>query len=897
MKRHSKAVLAGALALAGTLAATPASAFLGPACIPSVPNCFCTYQVPCPVNDAVSNARAALNSKELQNARTLMEAVKDPQQAALRAMRGDFSNAGIPGLDSIGIDTTAVLNGDISSLAGPLDLPPELVGISQDLTSAGIDRNFVTSLANGEVTPQQFLELADRNGAAMEALRSAGISPQQVSALASGGLTPDDALRFATRLGMQSDVLRASGISERTLMDIASGRMGLDEFKRLAWNSGLTDEALAQAGLDRQILSALARQPAPDELVGLLAQAGFDRSGLTNFDLDPANLAALSTGRLAPGQIDAIAARAGLDPAGLVVPGPDGAITGSSTARPGTTNDMISIPTASIPGLDEAIAQTRGAAPPRPAERAGTASPAMCEAGTTLISARIPPNGFGTDPANIDMAISGGNPDAFVENQDAALTAARDTYGRSFARGIVQRPLIERALSSVDSFETMMAQTQSLQDDLVVNDTIKSHLMTARAETASLMTALLSVKAARKLERDVLRPVPLVVGDERFLEAIEESVVDPARERRRNAQRLESASRDYSTLVRDANEALLHKNLINDAQRIEDSLPRIRATIDRHESLKNALFTMEQYIVERLDVLYMDEGTRVWDRLRPDLRARAGTYTDPNKWTQGASTALGYSAAVATQAPRTDYGQRVRSGSDEDGNPVYSKIGTTPTRYAFVPSEGAFGEPMNTRANSTVPGYDNDDRPSVSYADRVPSQYRLFGAFQVYLSLVRRAEFSGELRRGKSGGEMTSMFWEEMRVNAPQCLAGPLPPTRDNIVRRPDLFDLSPDCGHLVWSYGDPGDYIDASELGGADAALWLSKISLDRIASRTGGAAAVQARIDRIITEEMERDTRGQLQAIGHDGDSRKIDSLLSTLDAARRDESFSNRYDMPAP
>ena len=878
---------ARAAALALAVAPAPAAAFFGPACVPVVQNCFCTYMIPCPVNDSLANARAALNGADLESARTMMQSIKNPRQAALKALRGDFSNAGIPGLDSIGVDPTAVLNGDISSLSGVLDLPPEIVGLSEDLTAAGIDRRFVTSLADGEITPEQFLDLAQKNGLGIDGLDAVGVTTSDITKLVSGELSPSEALDMATRLGMRTDVLRAYGISEQTLIDMAEGDMSLAEFQRMAWNSGLTDEALAKAGLDRATLEAIARGPDPSELVGHLSQAGFDRSGLTALGIDPTSLAAIASGEMSSDQIATIAAGAGLAPDGIVAPGAGGTVARAESGGRAATADMISIPTSSVPGLDEAIAAGGGSPAPRPAPRASRASQAMCNAETTLISARIPPNALGTDPGTIDMAISGGNLEAFAENRDAARTAARTTMVRSYARSIVQRPVITRALDSVDSFRTMMSQTTSLQDDFVVNDTIKSHLMAAKAETTSLLTALLSTRAAALID-DVNSPTPVGAGDARFLDAIEERVVAPAREKRREAETLASASRDYTALVRGVDELLLQKNLVHDAARIQEGLPEVRATINRHETLKSALFTMEQVIRERLDTLYDEPAEDIWALLRPELVAQAGSYTDTGKWAEGAGVARTMSMRIAAQSRSTPYGTRTRAGVDEDGRPVYTAIGLTPTRYDFVPRGGPFAEDMRTVSNSTLPQIDPD-------RGRVETQYRLFGAIQVYLSLVRRTDFAGTLRRGQSGQEMTSLFWNEMRTNAPRCLAGPLPATDANISRRPDLFDLSPDCDHLVWSYGDPGDYIDASELGGADATLWLSKITLARIRSRTGGADAVQARIARLIEEVEDGTLKQSLRAIGHDGDAAKVSSLLERLSVALSDTGFASHHALP--
>ena len=908
MDRKKLTFLAATLA-ASTSLASPAQALFGPTCIPTLHNCMCTFMVPCPVTDSQGFAQNILENSNLEAQLGVLGEMKAPLGQMMGVMRGQTS-FGIPGLDSIGIDLNGLMNGDLSSLGIPT-IGGDFVA---QLGNLGIDGNTLTAIARGELDVNHFIGVARNAGLDFAMLDQAGLSIDKITALASGQLDTAGLLDMAKGLNLQAGVLKEIGISEDLLIGISKGQINPDRLMQIAQNAGLDMGQLASVGLDPSTIANLPNA-GPDFVAGVLQRSGFDQSITTSLGLDASMIARISTGELPPSAIATLVSGTGIDPAAIVLPGlkgpirvtdPDGSnrpTAGGSgmggadllpppSARPRNQHDMITIPIDSIPGLRNALDSTKGAAGTPGLFSESTASTdAMCAADQTLISVGEPPNGFGDDVENIHMAISGGTLETFVEAVDAAQTVAASTAGFGYGRSMQIRPILVKAMEAVDTFDTMIKDSQSLQDDVVINDTIKGQLMTARAEKASVMTALTSVMAAEKMRERFFSPLPLFPREARFRDVVAASARSkasaPAQQARAIATSHASAQEEYSTLRNDARAALNDYSMIHNAKILESSLPDIRDTIENHETYKRLLFSLEAIILDRLAELYVPEDVEsAWETLRPRLAAAAGSYTDPRKWENGASEAASFSAGVTAQIPVTAYGRRILE-VDLGDSAQFTNALETP--YAYAPID------RHAAANSdpykiSSPVINPDD-------GGLPVSMALDGVLQYYLETARRETWTGHMRRGDADRIMTGVFWTEMLNHAPQCLSGPIATSQAAIMARPDMFDLDPNCGHLYWSLGDPGDYIDASHLGGADAALWISKITLDQVQNRTGGEARVRQRLATAQAEIAAASGATLLEMQGFPVPARHLDAISATLDTALADQNFATRIQFPNP
>ena len=832
----------------------------------------------------------------------------------------------------------AIARGEITpeavlGVAGAMGITPEIAALSDSLSSIGLSEDMIGSLATGELSPNMLIEAAASAGIDLPTLSSLGLSVENMEALASGSLPTPDVLSLAQNLGLQGNVLRNIGIDESLIEQVANGTSNIDTLLARAESAGLSQFDLASVGLDQNTLNTLAGGASPEAVMGILQRTGFDRSPLSSLGIDATLLGQIASGQVSPEAISLLASQAGLDPSAIIVPGANGAIKapGSSSGRAVESQNFMTIPVSSVPGLENVLNRARGvptnaitggdgSAPGGTTSTGagtstgtgtgdatgtgtGTETGALADSSAigdvcapenlTLISTQIAPNAFGDDVTNIDMAIATGDLEAFEEAVDAVDEANTETAAFGFARAVTTQNVVVAALQSIEAFEQMASNTTTLQDDFLVNDTIAAQLMSARAETASMLTAVISMKAAQKLNRDIMAPVPLFPQDSRFQELVEETITRRSEEEREQAEELHQVSADHSQFIRDSREAAYHHSLVADAIQIAEGMPAVRQIILDHEELKAMQASLEEVIKGRLAQLY-HEPLEAWDLVREALYAEAGNYLDPNKYEAGFEDAKALSRSVTALADQTSFGDRIyRMTTDEDGRTEkrYSVASETPFAYAEIDANGQpLDEPYRIMPRSSLlVGGGRDDPPYM------PQGYEMVGAFQYYLELVRRNQFMAEMRRGESEVSMTNRFWNELITNASQCIVGPFDLTEETLIKRPEMFDLSPDCDHLTWSYGDPEDYIYASELGGADAALWISKITLDQTQRRTGGPDQVMADIAALLTYAEENDLGGRLEELGLGSSAAHLEEILSVLEGALQLTDFVESFDIP--
>lgn len=937
-----KRTIASSLILVATfIPATPSLAF-GPTCIPRLENCMCTFRMPCPVFDPARYLEERAESLTEEAKTKMMAEVRKPAQDLLQSMRGPTGN--IIGLDSIGLDIGGMLNGNLGALGLP-DFPSD---IAKQIHSLGIDGNTISMLANGSLTSSDFMELADSFGVDTGMLEQVGLGADAIQAIANGDMNTGDLLGIAKNMGFEGGILSDIGIDAGLIEGIAKGDISPDRIQQIAENAGLDMSALSDVGLDISTIRSLPGM-SQGEMMGILQDVGLGNSMLDGLGLDASMIGKISSGELPASAINDLVAGTGIDPTAITIPSVNGPIS-LPKIRPDDRFDNITIPAGQIPGLQSILDAAKkmpspgggsgwGGAPAGATtgdtttgddpDSAGNNSSdngldtssrtftgsnietaAMCATDKSLVSVGEPPNPFGDDIENIDMAISGGYVESFPEIINDTRWAVRKTALFASARAIQVRPIIPRALEAIDTFDDMIEEAETFEDDVIVNDTIHARLMTAKAEKASLIAAFSSLRAAQKLTAArTLDPVPTFPNDSRFKEVIQASEAKTkARQRSVAAGGLSRAAGHYGNFQNKARESILHHNLERDARNIEKGIPSVVAIIDDHETYKQFLVDLEGVIHNALAELYVDPDA-AWDIMRPELYAQSGDYMHAAKWTSGASIANDISYVATEQISETKYGERRENedfnglpgsfpgsnppgqegvGDDDDKELEFTVATPTPGSYPRIDSYAGF-DTYRVQAVGPIAGSEGDEDEEKRYA--------LSGAIQYYLETHRRVKWKAKTRRGPDERAMTGYFWNEMMEYAPECLSGPLPMNDSNIAKRPELFDLDKNCDHITWDGGDPGDYIDASYIGGADAALWLSKISLDQIANETGGPDAIRANIQESLDYIRQTDAAVVFEMQGHDSTADHIDATIAALEAALDDMDFSTQIEYPLP
>mgnify|MGYP005847906903 CR=1 FL=1 len=869
---------------------TPANAF-GGTCVPTLYNCMCTFRVPCPVTDAKRFAEELTETARQNAKKVMMGLTKIPNQDFLQGLRGMTGN--IPGLDSIGLDIGGLINGDLSALGLP-SLPGDIAGTIKEL---GIDGNMISSLASGELTSGDFLDIAGNFGADLGMLSEVGLDISTIESIAGGNLGTSELFDVARNMGFEAGVMSDIGINPDLIKAVADGEINPGRIMDIARNAGLDMVDLSSVGLD---ISAIERLPdmARGEVMNIIQNAGFGSPVIKNLGLDAGMIGQIASGELPATAINDLVAGTGIDPSAITIPSINGPVS-IDGIRPEDRFDDMAIPAASIPGLENIISgdgSGGGFGSNGGLFASSSANAAMCSNSKSLVSVGEPPNPFGGDIANIDMAISGGRVGSFAEARNDTRWAVKESAGFGMGRSIQIRPIIPKALDSIKTFQKMMKESKSLQDDIIINDTITSQLMTAKAEKTSLLSSVATMRATRNLQKDDLSPVPTFPNDSRFEEAFRASESrQKSRQNKISTGNFKDASEDYGNFQRKARTAILHHNLQRDAQIIETTMPGVAGIIDDHETYKQFLVGLEDVITTSLGELYENPGA-AWDRMRPELYAGSGDYLDPGKQAAGARLASSISAAATAQTATTKYGTRKRNtgrttstrGRDgENETPPFTVASPTPFSYISIDNYASRESDPYKITGSTGSSRSSDSSDQ--------GRDHLVGVLQYYITTHRRVKWKARTRRGESDRAMTGALWNEMLTHAPECITGPLPTNETNIRKRPELFDLDKNCNHMFWSGGDEGDYIDASYLGGADAALWVSKTTLDQTERRTGGPDRIRETIRSAIESGEESDAATVFEMHGQRTTVNHIDRTLDTLNRALQDRNFLERIEFP--
>lgn len=726
-------------------------------------------------------------------------------------------------------------------------------------------------MLTGTQKSSKLISMANEAGLGPMTLKSMGISSSTLNSIASDTMNPQQMLEFSKALNLKPKALEALGISPELITNISTGAAPVNSVANIANGSGLTTSDLLDLGLDTASLNSMKANGASG-LMSTLQNAGLGNPMLDALGIDAGMLGKIASGDLPASAINELMAGTGIDPKSIVIPGMDGPLTafGSLTDDLGSPlsslnnhlstvgsdiTQMVNLPISSIPGLGGALGNkcgtnvdidmsaggglgdgnqtggtdtgtaTDGAEAPQDTQT-GTQDPqtgatgatgtslsgvgtsgAICEPNRPLISATVAPHDLTYDIANLDFALSG-NGD-IMEHREAISDAQSETnrmYATAISRSIVMRPLFVEALDSMEDIQSQIdavSQAGTLEQAWRLNSSIKLHLMTAKAELTSFKSFYATLLAAPNIRPNVFSPIPILPHNSEWENQIQETERKEVEKFKDTSELALQASLKYNDFSYQAREALNSHERAKDYNEIVKTLPGLVETINTHEDQKENLYFMEQQVKSGLANMYTDPDA-AWEILKADLDANSGDYNDSNKWDAGAARGDAISNMLTEQKASTRYGKRILvKAATEDDSAIYSR-GSMPDNYPEVNARLVEGDELRLQ-----------DRGS-SFSSGI----------QTYFATKRREEDWSVRRRGGLNGTtpMTGTFWNEMINNEPSCLTGPIATTPNNLLKRPELFDLSPNCNHLIWENGDAEDYIPASNLGGADATLWRSK-------------------------------------------------------------------------
>ena len=866
----------------------------------------------------------------------------------------------IPQLESFGIplDTLHTLSsGQLANLG-----LPNIDAVMAQVSRVSVDPATLQGMLSGQMDPSRLLSMAEASGLSPSTLQHMGVSPQTLQSIAGGSMNPQQLLEMSDALNFKGTALQSLGINQQLLSNIASGSLQPNAITNIAQGAGLTMPDLQGLGLDPSSLTSMV-QAGPTGLMSTLQNAGMGNPILDGLNIDAGMLGKIASGELPASAINDLMANTGLDPRAIVIPGLDGpltalgnmegaingpidAINGQLAGLNSQIGDMIKLPIPSIPGLNNVLgscgsgvspdlsvgamgqAGDGGAGAPTPAGTGGaddttgagagtagslagtgTGSGAICMPNRPLISTTEPPSTFTADVTTLDFALAG-NGDVFQHEEaiaDATAEAHR-SLGNGVARSIVMRPIIAEALDSIKPMEEQLALITANGTDeeaWKMNSAIKIHLLSAHAELASLRSYLTTVDAAERVNKFTFSPLPLFPHDSRWDEQFEETIRPGAQALTEQAGRGLAAGRSYNDLAHQARATQYAHQAAVYHQQTAATLPDLTADILFAESQKESLYHMETQIRQALAQLYVDPDA-AWALFQRDMQANAGAYTTPGKWGMGVAVGDQLSDIATAQAPSTRYGQRrenpnwrPRTNDEENEIPRYTTVGEMPYRYAYVDSRAEPGDPFSIQRpfrNAFGLGGNRDDEE--------PPPPAMSGGIQTYLEAYRRERVWTPMRRGGNGERGTSgAAWNELVTYAPQCLMAPIPTTQENLIRRPDLFDVNPTCSHLVWTDGDEEDYIPSTHFGGFDAVLWAAKIEMDKARLQVGApthdpaaiSAALAQRAANVKMLEQSQNIEAELRATGEVQAADHVLAIRAMLDAIEADTSLITPVPMP--
>lgn len=916
-----RSLLLPLIGLVAASAPAPALAFM---CSPmgppaSVENCWCTFILPCPVADGEKFAQKMTELKGAQEKLKLLESMKSPQDALLKAIGGQGSP--LSGLNSIGIDLSTAGKGfGVDSLA-----------------KIGLDAGTITGIQNGTIPVSKLGDIAQSVGLDRGAISIPGLDGKSISDIGDrvqdvkstmsipldgipglGGSDPQSAALCATpgdliSVGQEdvpNDFVGALYPPEEmvpALDRFLSGGGDMELFEENLDEAKIARRSTAERALARSIVirDLLPRALKSVEAIDLSGEPGGSVPDLSTEDwMSSRGADFMSSGVPTEDTLSLLR-----DFEGYI----DHAKYDVNAERCGYGSDTQTLADGSIVKVTKGMQCTREDSERdlarRSQEFANTAARQTGDAWATYDSktqaalTSIAYN-YGSLPNRIvDEARSGDK--VALANSIRGLSGDND--GVNAKRRYREAALIDGNAEitpngpgtpgaaavpggfASSSFGEQMAGSQDFQQDQAVNDALKAQLLVAQSETASMMTTVTSLLAARMITPETMSPVMLNAHNAGYQAARQAEAAERASDSV-PAEETRVLAKDQAEFVRLARRVVENHNLIGDWTLLESAKPGVVTTIDIHEGKKADLIGLEPRIVAALAVLYEDPND-AWAILRPMLARAAGDYLDSNKWQSSGAYATQMSTNLTAQNAVTAFGKRkpyVRppvTSDAETGYPTFSTIGKVGYGY-----EGSFEE------MGTFMGANDPYRISVvTEYDLINYPTSLSEILQVYLETQRRMNYVADFRRGGAKQAMSGTVWTEMTTNAPECITGPFAYSPAAAAARPELFDLSKECNHLVWNGGDLEDYIPSNLLGGADAALWMTKSRQDRIMLMTGGPESVRNDLATALGLAQKNRLVARAEMLGLPSSARHMQEILSTLSQVASDNRFTQQVSFP--
>jgi hypothetical protein len=664
-------------------------------------------------------------------------------------------------------------------------------------------------------------------------------SQEFMDSLISGGASSSELMNLMFSQGVEVDQLKSIGVSEESIKAMMSGSFDATSLLDFTSSIGLKGQALEGLGLGKTALESISSgQLSPQEFKDRAQSLGISpdvlsESGITSESLD--KIAQSGSSKMAQ-QIAAVSY--------------------------GAPASGISIPVAAGSPLAQVAA----------AQQTITFNGPSCSPQKTLISTQAEPNFFGDDVAQIDFSISQNDILLHEEAVSDAIRLSNANQAHILARSIQLKNILTDALDAIENFEKKIASSENLEDDILINDAVKLQLLMAQSEVTSLYTFLASSEAAAEISAENFTEVATFPHGSEFQDYISEYTTPLAEEISEPASAAAQVSREFSDFHYQSRKVTSGHDLIVRSKNMADAAPGLVESIEHHEVMKANLFSLEENIKKMARPLYHNP-TQAANLLLQDLRDEAGSYNNSGKWNSSNNVAIQIDGAF--QASNSRYGQRViaQSGDkDEQSKPVMATA--QPYNYPNIDNQSADDPYDIIRPNST--SEDSHSPPALA------------GLFQYYLEAFRRESYYGDRRRGRSSNTMTLPVWEEFIQFDLPCLTGPIQTTLTNIEARPDLFDLSPSCTHLVWEDGDIEDYIPAAYLGGTDRVLWNNKIERDKILLETGGSQAVLDQAQATLVELKQSGLIDRLLNAGMEGRASVVQESVNTLTTIINNPSF---------
>ena len=427
-------------------------------------------------------------------------------------------------------------------------------------------------------------------------------------------------------------------------------------------------------------------------------------------------------------------------------------------------------------------------------------------------------------------------PEARAGARDARRETVRRTATIAYGRAVAKRyALATETIPRIARNESRIQGTLSFAEDVRINSEIKAEVAQMMSELAELQNLRLQVRAARALVEDASIVSANAPAARPARPAPETGYAKPE-------TRLRQRARAFIQAVRDAGAS--HNDIVTTNDMTETSRPQLVRVVKHHEALKSHVVGtasrpgMENEIRAALSVLYVNPD-EAWARLRTALRSQDATgYTNGNRAAMAVAAARALLPELIAQTAETRFGAR-RENPDYDERLCERSGGAGAHCYEFTvgphPDDGRAridayygsrgGQDFDPIPYKITRAFGRQARPDEPDND-TPGEDDLFQAMQYYLEAVKRKEYWDPIRRGGTGdtSTMTDRLWNELADQAPGCFAGPMPATRANLGTRPEVFDVSPDCGHRFWSDGTamPGALINHQQLGGVDASIWM---------------------------------------------------------------------------